>query len=288
MDIHMSGLLRRQILFAGRQSHMRLRKRSSTCLRSKLYFLPLSRFRARLRSWLRLPPSMKERFRCFIIGDGSLTIRCADILQKEGHEIRGIITSNPDVKSWASANGSPHLDYSPDVLAAMREEPFDYLFSIVNIRLLPGEMVALPRRGAINFHDGPLPRYAGVHATSWALMNRERTHGVTWHFIGDIIDGGEILKQHHFQVSENETAYSLNMMCFEAGAQTFSGLVLGPAGGTSPAREHDLRHRNYLGMYERPPAAFVISLQNRAARVSPLYPPLEIRPNPKSLFPVQG
>src|SRR3989442_3272513 len=46
------------------------------------------------------------------------------------------------------SNGSPHLDYSPDVLAAMRGEPFDYLFSIVNIRLLPGEMVALPRRGS--------------------------------------------------------------------------------------------------------------------------------------------
>src|SRR3989441_6494416 len=278
MDIHMSGLLRRQILFAGRQSHMRLRKRSSTCLRSKLYFLPLSRFRARLRSWLRLPPSMKERFRCFIIGDGSLTIRCADILQKEGHEIRGIITSNPDVKSWASANGSPHLDYSPDVLAAMREEPFDYLFSIVNIRLLPGEMVALPRRGAINFHDGPLPRYAGVHATSWALMNRERTHGVTWHFIGDIIDGGQILKQHHFQVSENETAYSLNMMCFEAGAQTFSALARELAGGTARPREQDLRHRNYLGMYERPPAACVISWQSGAAEIAAFIRALEFGP----------
>ncbi|OLC94173.1 MAG: hypothetical protein AUH86_15110 [Acidobacteria bacterium 13_1_40CM_4_58_4] len=217
---------------------------------------------------------MKERFRCFIIGDGSLTIRCADILQKEGHEIRGIITSNPDVKSWASANGSPHLDYSPDVLAAMREEPFDYLFSIVNIRLLPGEMVALPRRGAINFHDGPLPRYAGVHATSWALMNRERTHGVTWHFIGDIIDGGQILKQHHFQVSENETAYSLNMMCFEAGAQTFSALVRELAGGTARPREQDLRHRNYLGMWGR--------------RDCRLYPRLGIRSNRESLWPGQG
>ena len=221
---------------------------------------------------------MKERFSCFIIGDGSLTIRCADILQKEGHEIRGIITSNRDVKFWASANGSPHLDYSLDVLAAMREQPFDYLFSIVNMRLLPGEMVALPRRGAINFHDGPLPRYAGVNATSWALMNRERTHGVTWHFIGAIIDGGQILKQDHFQVSENETAYSLNMMCFEAGAQAFSALVWELAEGTARPREQDLRHRNYRGMYERPPAACVISWQNGADEIAAFIRALEFGP----------
>ena len=35
------------------------------------------------------------------------------------------------------------------------------------------EVLRLPRRMAINFHDGPLPRYAGLNTPVWALLNGE-------------------------------------------------------------------------------------------------------------------
>ncbi len=31
--------------------------------------------------------------------------------------------------------------------------------------------------GAINFHDGPLPRYAGLNTPAWAIINGEAEHG---------------------------------------------------------------------------------------------------------------
>jgi natural product biosynthesis luciferase-like monooxygenase protein len=208
---------------------------------------------------------MKSIFSCFVIGDGSLTIQCANILRNEGKDVRGIITSNPEVESWARANALPHVDYSANLLSVLEEHPFDYLFSIVNMRLLPSEIVALPRRGVINFHDGPLPRYAGVHATSWALIHGERRHGVTWHFISDIVDGGQILKQQQFEISESETAYSLNMKCFEAGVQTFPDVVRELAAGTTSPREQDPEQRSYYCMYQRPASACVISWEKAAA-----------------------
>src|SRR2546428_13512478 len=218
---------------------------------------------------------MKNPFSCFVIGDGSLTIRCVDILLKEGHEVRGIITSNPEVESWAGANGVPHCDHSADLAAVIGQRPFDYLFSIVNMRLLPAEIVALPRRGAINFHDGPLPRYAGVHATSWALMNGERTHGVTWHLINDVVDGGPILKQELLEISKTETAYSLNVLCFEAGARTFPEVVRALANGNTAPRAQDLSQRSYYGMYKRPAAAFVISWELPGRETFKLFRALE-------------
>src|SRR5437879_2397855 len=208
---------------------------------------------------------MKSIFSCFLIGDGSLTIQCANILRKEGQDIRGIITSNPEVESWARANALPHVDCSANLLSVLEEHPFVYLFSIVNMRLLPSEIVALPRRGVVNFHDGPLPRYAGVHATSWALIHGERRHGVTWHFISDIVDGGQILKQQQFEISESETAYSLNMKCFEAGVQTFPDVLRELAAGTTSPREQDPEQRSYYGMYQRPASACVISWEKAAA-----------------------
>src|SRR2546426_7320638 len=197
---------------------------------------------------------MRQSFSCFVIGDGSLTLQCLNILLGEGHEVRGIITSNPEIKSWAKATGVPQIDYSTNLAAVIGQRPFGYLFSIVNMRLLPAEIVALPRRGAINFHDGPLPRYAGVHATSWALINNERSHAVSWHEISDLVDGGRIFSQQPVSVVEDETAYSLNTKCFEAGMQSFAELLDEIENDRCQPRDQDLSQRTYFGMYERPPA----------------------------------
>src|SRR6185295_2969123 len=133
-----------------------------------------------------------DRFNCFLIGQGTLLIRCAEILLTRNHEICGIISSDEPVKKWANQAGIP-LYKSADHLAPLKQEPFDYLFSIVNNRVLPREALETPRKWAINYHDAPLPAYAGVHATSWALMQGEAVHGVTWHIMADQVDAGSIL-----------------------------------------------------------------------------------------------
>src|SRR5262245_18203019 len=121
-----------------------------------------------------MKPSMKS-FGCFIIGEGSLPVRCAEILLEKGHRIHGAVCTEPTLRSWARAHAIPEVDGVP------AEQPFEYLFSIVNYRVLSKDELALPSRLAINYHDGPLPRYAGSHSTSWALMSGERSHAVTWH-----------------------------------------------------------------------------------------------------------
>ena len=45
-------------------------------------------------------------------------------------------------------------------------EPFDYFLSITNLSIVPNEVIAKAKKGGINFHDGPLPRYAGLYATA--------------------------------------------------------------------------------------------------------------------------
>jgi methionyl-tRNA formyltransferase len=92
-------------------------------------------------------------------------------------------------------------------------------------------VLALPQKGAINFHDGPLPRYAGLYATSWALLHGEEQHGVSWHTMLADIDAGEILKQQLFPISAEDTAFDLNVKAYEAAIASFTELVdeLAPA-----------------------------------------------------------
>ena len=96
------------------------------------------------------------------------------------------------MREWVARRGIPLLEAARDLPSTegTAGEPFDYLFSVVNMGLLAPEVLALPRRMAINYHDGPLPRYAGAHATSWAILRGERAHGVTWHEMTALVDAG--------------------------------------------------------------------------------------------------
>ncbi|GAB3921029.1 hypothetical protein GCM10028804_16200 [Larkinella terrae] len=138
----------------------------------------------------------------------------------------------------------------------MAVEPFDYLFSISNDYILPESILDLPRRCTINYHDGPLPAYAGVHATFWALINQEKEHAITWHIVDAGIDTGPILKQHWFPVEPDETSIGLNIKCYSAALAAFRELADELASDQLVAQPQDLSRRTYFGRKNRPDTLF--------------------------------
>ena len=158
---------------------------------------------------------------CVIIGEGTLPIRCAEILLQRGHVIRGVVSPDGSVGRWAEENGIPAIGSWDALEFFLSQHPFDYLFSIVNSLVLSRSVLALPQQCVINYHDGPLPCYAGSHATSWALMNREERHGVSWHVASEQVDAGDVLKQRAFEIAAGETALSLNARCYDAALASF-------------------------------------------------------------------
>src|SRR2546429_9374873 len=163
-----------------------------------------------------------SKFSCFIIGEGTLPIRCAEILLERGHAIYGMISADLTVHDWARERGIPRIaPKNKDIVTFLSQHPFDYLFSIINTSVLSQQVLALPRRGAINFHDAPLPRYAGSHATSWAILQGERAHGATWHAMTELVDAGDIFKQALFAIDDGETALTLNAKCYDAAISSF-------------------------------------------------------------------
>jgi natural product biosynthesis luciferase-like monooxygenase protein len=204
------------------------------------------------------------------IGEGTLLIRCAELFLNAGHEIRAIITAEPIVQDWADRKSIPYTTLDADLGEFLGGNPFDYLLSIVNLTILSAVLLALPRRGAINFHDALLPRFAGLHATTWALINREKLHGVTWHEMSEQVDAGRILKQRSVDIDPGETALSLNAKCYEAGAQSFAELVGELSAGTESPIDPQLEERSYFGKYKRPEAACLISWEKPAEEIAAL------------------
>ena len=103
--------------------------------------------------------SLEMEFSCHIIGSGTLPIRCAKILMDRGHVINGVLSTDPTLLGWAEERGLACANPHHELLSFLNRRPFDFLFSVVNEHVLPTEVLDIPRNGAINYHDGPLPRY---------------------------------------------------------------------------------------------------------------------------------
>ena len=190
-------------------------------------------------------------YSAWFIGEGSLLVQAAEIWRELGHGIAGVASEDPGIAAWAERQGVRRVRATELQLTAA-EQPFDYLFSLVNLRMLEPALLGLARRLAVNFHDGPLPRYAGVNAPVWALLHGEREHGVTLHVMEAGADEGDILVQRSCAIAPDESAFSLNAKCFSLGIECFRELAQAITQGKLQRRAQPLATRSYFGFYERP------------------------------------
>ena len=223
-----------------------------------------------------------QQFSCFIIGESSLTAGCAELLRAAGHRVEGIVSTHAAVAAWTRERGVRLID-PDDLEATLTGAAFDHLFSIVNFRIIPGPALRSPRGLAINFHDGPLPRYAGMHVTSWAILRGEREHGVTWHVMTEEVDAGPILQQRAVPIAPDESALTLNAKCYDAALESFAVLVEELASGAGSGREQDPAGRSYFPRDLRPPFAAVIDWERPVAEISALVRALDFGPYPNPL-----
>lgn len=194
----------------------------------------------------------QQTFSCFLIGADSLLTECGEVLLSKGHTILGVITSAPKISAWAHSKSLPVIAERPSYIDALKAQPFDYLFSITHLAIIKDDALALPQKMAVNFHDGPLPAYAGLNTPAWAIMNGEDRYGITWHQITPGVDEGDILKQSLFDVSSTETSLSINTKCFAAALESFPVLVDELASGSEQHHAQDLSNRSYFGKFDRP------------------------------------
>ena len=110
-------------------------------------------------------------------------------------------------------------------LATLCREPCDWILSVFNTRILPAEVIGHPARGVINFHDGPLPRYAGLYAPTRALLDGADEHGIAWHLVDEGIDTGDLLVTEPVPIEAGDTALTLQLRCVEAGCRSFERLI---------------------------------------------------------------
>ncbi|MFF0627218.1 amino acid adenylation domain-containing protein [Streptomyces sp. NPDC004296] len=213
---------------------------------------------------------MTAPFTAVLIGEEPLLAECGEHLLTRGHQVVAVVAADPGLRRWAAEHGLTVVAPGRGLLERLRPLRFAYLFSITNLRMLPDEVLALPERMPVNFHDALLPRHAGLHATSWALLEGATEHGVTWHVMEREADTGDLLKQRTVPVRPDDTAHTLNLACYEAAAASFGELVDELAAGTEVRTAQDLSRRTYHGRHDGPPREGLFSWQRPARELDAL------------------
>lgn len=198
-----------------------------------------------------------------LIGNESLTQECGALLLAHGHQIAAVVTQNAELQKWAHATGLR----VQDSLHSLEDLSVDWLFSIANLAVIPAETLARAKV-AVNFHDGPLPRYAGLNAPVWAIMNGESQFGISWHVIEGGIDEGDVLEQRLFDIAASETALTLNSRCFEAALDSFPAVLAQLESGHLQRKPQDLTQRSLCKRFDRPANFGLIDFEQTAETVA--------------------
>ena len=188
-------------------------------------------------------------FSAILIGNDTLTREAGRMLVEGGHRLTAVVTRAAPVADWARGAGLRVEAPGPDL--AQRLSDADWILSVANLDILPPALLARGRRGAVNFHDGPLPAYAGLNAPVWAILNGETRHGITWHLIEGGVDEGPILEQRLFDIAPDDTALTLNARCFAAALESVPALMAQLDGTPRPVAQ-DLSRRTLFARDARP------------------------------------
>ncbi|MBW7847514.1 MAG: methionyl-tRNA formyltransferase [Bacteroidales bacterium] len=135
---------------------------------------------------------------------------------------RGKTLSQSAVKRIALQHHLPVLQpetlRSPQFLAELESFKAD-VFVVIAFRMLPQVVWKIPPKGTLNLHASLLPDYRGAAPINRAIMNGEKTTGLTTFFINEEIDTGKIILQQSMEIGENETFGELHDRMISVGQQ---------------------------------------------------------------------
>lgn len=135
------------------------------------------------------------------------------ITQPDKPKGRGLTLSPSPVKIWALERGlkvlEPQKMRDPSFLSTLRELSPDLIVVFAYGKILPKEVLEIPKEGCWNIHLSLLPKYRGASPVQWVLLNGEKETGVTIMLMDEGMDTGPILLQKSLTISEEDNTESL-------------------------------------------------------------------------------
>ena len=76
-------------------------------------------------------------------------------------------------------------------------------------KILPKELLDIPKKGCINVHGSLLPKYRGAAPIQWSVLNGDKTTGITTMYMDEGMDTGDMILKQEVEIGEDETTGEL-------------------------------------------------------------------------------
>ena len=168
------------------------------------------------------------------MGNPEFALPSIQKISKSKHEIKAIISNPPKpmgrkkvlkytaVGNYSLSNNielieldSFNNDHIFEKLVSLNVD----IFVVVAFRILPELYISIPDFGSINLHASILPKYRGAAPIQWALMNGEKTTGVSIFQIEKKVDTGKIIIQKKINIDKNDNYALLSKKLSYTGAE---------------------------------------------------------------------
>ena len=203
---------------------------------------------------------------------------CGVFTQPDKPKNRGMKLQEPPVKEYALSIGLPVFQPAKvrdgEALGILQALNPDLIAVAAYGKILPVDILALPRLGCVNVHSSLLPKYRGAAPINWAILNGEDETGVTIMYMAEGMDTGDILTQAKTPIGLNENAAQLFVRLADIGAGLLVETVAArEAGKVSPVPQDSAR-ASYAPMLskEQSPLDWTRSARQLHDHVRGLYP----------------
>ncbi len=203
---------------------------------------------------------------------------CGVFTQPDKPKNRGMKLQEPPVKEYALSIGLPVFQPAKvrdgEALGILQALNPDLIAVAAYGKILPVDILALPRLGCVNVHSSLLPKYRGAAPINWAILNGEDETGVTIMYMAEGMDTGDILTQAKTPIGLNENAAQLFVRLADIGAGLLVETVAAlEAGKVSPVPQDSAR-ASYAPMLskEQSPLDWTRSARQLHNHVRGLYP----------------
>lgn len=194
--------------------------------------------------------------RILFMGTPDFAVPSLDVVYKE-HELLGIFTKvdkpnsrgkkikNVPVKQYAIDNNidiyQPNSVKNSETLELIRRLNPELIVVVAYGKILPKELIEIPKYGVINVHSSILPKYRGAAPIHNAIINGDSETGVTIMYIAEELDAGDVIKIKKTPIYEEDTLETLHDRLALIGAEALSEVIKNMENGVieRTPQEHD-------------------------------------------------
>ena len=157
------------------------------------------------------PDFAQESLKCLVEADYQVL---AVVTNPDKPQGRGMKLKPSPVKQYALEKEIPiyqpeKVRNNAEFLEEIKNLHPDVICVVAYGKILPQELLDIPKLGCINVHGSLLPKYRGAAPIQWAVLNGDKTTGITTMYMDSGMDTGDMILKQEVEIGENETTGEL-------------------------------------------------------------------------------